>query len=865
MLFVGLAAVTEVGLSGAGRDHATWLMAMIIVAVAFSAVDAFRRRDSTAAERIGSGGLALFAAAIATAAIGRCGDTFELATIDRPDHLVALLVVGFLAAVAWITSARSVRLADRGVCLLVFLSALNRDLFLPEPHLIAMLGAAVLLLALADAEFRSLPRAIGLPLLLFVALVGLSVVLALDASRAQPAAAYVFASFAVCLVIAAGPSDPARLRLPLYALLAGAALVVTLAIVNTARVADVVSVKAAVGTRLGLLYQHPNMLGPYLGAMAVLAAGVALSVRSVVGRALLLALAFGAAGGLILTDSRAALVGLLAGAAVLALTRPMPATRRIGLAAGGVLLVVALAVAVHGSALADATRLARALDFRLDVWSHATAIIGDHPLLGVGPDTFPALELAESDSRFARAVGVRHPHNNILYVAQSSGVPAALAFVALLAGYLMVASRVLRGPASPTRSIVAACVASSAVFIVAGLADDSQTFTTLLSRPEWVFLGVVAAASTGRGTAPPVVRRGLVVVAIALLAFGVLGWASQALAHASAHPRWSKKHGLTLALASWRVQPSPLGLDRAVAALGQLSKIIAVLNESVENAPLDPERWHRLGSAYAATKDYDAAVAALDQAVELSIASPKRNGIRAARIRMLLRAKRDSEARDAAREAIRMDGQVLARLQGIEADFLDDLDFDAASIVEELADELLSAGQRESRYAYWNLFHAARLAHTGELPERLLDAIEQQFGGSNAELAAVAYHRDRVPVRAPVERDPDLLIAYLASRREQYRQDAARAVSLGDPTNQTAVAQYRVALANYTPTNSWRESDDSLALVQDTLQDYRGQASVFVNVLGARLRIIRGESEAADRRAAVERTLRFFGGGSPVF
>ncbi|NOY81569.1 MAG: hypothetical protein GXP31_11280 [Kiritimatiellaeota bacterium] len=97
----------------------------------------------------------------------------------------------------------------------------------------------------------------------------------------------------------------------------------------------------------------------------------------------------------------------------------------------GVGAIAVAAVGLSGDWLREQWRR----DIRPPLWQQTARLILDHPLLGVGPGNFRrAYELYKSPAQRARpdvAPVTEHPHNEVLNLAATLGVPLALTWVAL--------------------------------------------------------------------------------------------------------------------------------------------------------------------------------------------------------------------------------------------------------------------------------------------------------------------------------------------------------------------------------------------------------------------------------------------------
>lgn len=143
---------------------------------------------------------------------------------------------------------------------------------------------------------------------------------------------------------------------------------------------------------------------------------------------------------IVLSGTRAAIVGLLAGALLwLLLERPRAHARGAWLTAAGVVAFALLFVSPAGLKLR--ARLHWSLDdsrggARLRLWQDSTAMIAVRPFAGFGPETFgtefprfESIALASAYPDFYH----ESPHNALLDVAVSQGITAAILLIALCA------------------------------------------------------------------------------------------------------------------------------------------------------------------------------------------------------------------------------------------------------------------------------------------------------------------------------------------------------------------------------------------------------------------------------------------------
>ncbi len=137
----------------------------------------------------------------------------------------------------------------------------------------------------------------------------------------------------------------------------------------------------------------------------------------------------------------ARLAGLLAGLAAAGLywKRDWAARHHRTLLGAAATLLLAGGVAVVGVGLARGGLPSRTLQVRWEYWRASAGILAEHPLLGVGPDNFASHYLrhrlpgAEEE--------VRNPHNVVVHALVEYGLPGGLAYLAILAAVLVLATR----------------------------------------------------------------------------------------------------------------------------------------------------------------------------------------------------------------------------------------------------------------------------------------------------------------------------------------------------------------------------------------------------------------------------------------
>jgi O-antigen ligase len=136
----------------------------------------------------------------------------------------------------------------------------------------------------------------------------------------------------------------------------------------------------------------------------------------------------------------------------------------------------------------------------LDQWAVGAAIVADHPLLGTGQETYVLMFDAYRDDVLApdRAALLSHfrpesPHNVYLATAAGAGVPALLAYLAVIGAAVACAIRAAASAAADTntRIFVAAGLAAIAGHLVTDMFLTAETSGSVVF---WVALGAAAAA-----------------------------------------------------------------------------------------------------------------------------------------------------------------------------------------------------------------------------------------------------------------------------------------------------------------------------------------------------------------------------------
>lgn len=575
-------------------------------------------------------------------------------------------------------------LADQALSLTLFLFPLSGALLLLEGPAALCLAGATLALSLHAAGGR-LPRA---PVLLTFALVTglmlLSAEVGLDRLQSRSATPWILAHSALTLSLACRQRSTADWRVLLSMPVLGLSLIAVCGVLLTGLLAIEVDLGPALRTRLTLFRQHPNFLAPAFAFGAVLASGLCISGRS--GRVLAGFSALLLAGATWHTDSRAGLALLVLGVLgipALALIQRLLGERTARLVPALVVAVPILALLL-GLALPDAftagiDRFEKSMDYRLDAWRNSLALVRQHPWLGIGPHTFLSVERFAPGSRFFNAPESPHPHNVLLYVAQSAGWPALVLFL----GWLGLLLRGLLKPAAEGRSPLLPLTLASALLalLIANLLDVGLAIDTVIPEPVFLATGLVAALAA-RGDRQDLRPAWGFLTALALGAV-VLGQGLRPVAAASAFERAE----LLASQAARRTESRDaimvrareearraIDLDRELVPAyellsrwlesteGGLSAAREVLLSLLERAPQHGRTSSLLGHLYLRARLDEEAVAALRASLADSHGSVHQTRDRAQLVLALARLGRRDEARETLVDALRLDVGVIDAL-----------------------------------------------------------------------------------------------------------------------------------------------------------------------------------------------------------
>jgi hypothetical protein len=298
-----------------------------------------------------------------------------------------------------------------------------------------------------------------------------------------------------------------RVRAFVLAVVAAAAISSLYGLLQQARLDPIWHVldKGRIFSTLG----QANALAAYLVLALPLSVALALMARRPSRRILLSLPAFLIVVVLALTLSRGGYLGAMVAMVALGalFVRPSWLTRRrLGVAAVLVTVVAAVGVSplLAPSLSRVVQRAAETVDLaegsaasHLDLWAVGVRMAADYPLLGTGPEMYPALvaqyrNRALPPNRAAIMARFRpeSPHDVPIAIAAGAGLPALLAYLVIVAGALMSGWRRFRiGSPRAERLLLAGLLAAAVGHL---FTDLFMTAEVAGSWTFWVILGILA-------------------------------------------------------------------------------------------------------------------------------------------------------------------------------------------------------------------------------------------------------------------------------------------------------------------------------------------------------------------------------------
>ena len=295
-----------------------------------------------------------------------------------------------------------------------------------------------------------------------------------------------------------------------------------------------------------------------------------------------------------MSGARSAWSGAVVGALVMA-ARPLhlrtPRVSRTTALVGIAVAAVAFAVLItFGAAFAHRALNPSTVSLRLNIWQYSLSQLGDHPLVGSGPGTFPSL-ITESGFFQGFDNVARGPDSSPVQILAEQGLLGALAVAALVAGFIVAMRHHANRWTRPA-------LASVAVFAVSSVTNDTVHVAQLVGLA--CVLAALAGPSKINGNAPvpaPGRRARATVIRLATCAAAIVVGAAVSLMQVAAV------------------------LHAQAASASAHGDAAAALQRSEAASTLDPRNGYllqQLGLARLADGDETGALAAFERAVTVS-------------------------------------------------------------------------------------------------------------------------------------------------------------------------------------------------------------------------------------------------------
>ncbi len=280
---------------------------------------------------------------------------------------------------------------------------------------------------------------------------------------------------------------------------------------------------------------HADYFATYLLYTVFAGAALALSSPEIFGKTLGLGSSAIASAAIVLSGTRAAILGLLVGGVVLAIwlraTGKTPVSRRSKIVAAGVVTVllagtVAFYFSPYGLLLRSRTRWYQEDPWggaRLRLWRDSLGMARRYWVAGAGIDTFTTEFPPFESVRLAQVMPDSYyesPHNFLLDALTSQGVPGLAALLLLCVFGFYAARRIKRAPVTP------ALAAGSAAGMVSGLFTSFIVPTGMSFYLMLALLAGLAASGKEAGVPPARARAGLTLACASVLAALFLGFVS---------------------------------------------------------------------------------------------------------------------------------------------------------------------------------------------------------------------------------------------------------------------------------------------------------------------------------------------------
>ena len=249
------------------------------------------------------------------------------------------------------------------------------------------------------------------------------------------------------------------------------------------------------GRRLVSTFLDPNFAGAFIVIGFLLAlARLSCGARGVAPRLWLLAVA------LVLTASRSSMLAAVAGAITVAVgvgvSRRMI---RLSLGLGALALAASPALvsfaATYGKLGIDASALQRVV-----AWARALRVIGDHPVIGVGFNTYGFVQRAYGGGEASRAAFAYSLDGGLLFIAVMTGLVGVALYVGMVRRMARAARRVYRAAAAqPAERAMAIGAVAATVALIVHSAFVNSLLHPFLMEPLWLLWAAVGVLARGLG------------------------------------------------------------------------------------------------------------------------------------------------------------------------------------------------------------------------------------------------------------------------------------------------------------------------------------------------------------------------------
>ena len=379
----------------------------------------------------------------------------------------------------------------------------------------------------------------------------------------------------------------------------------------------------------GTMY-NPNVLAGYF-VVVLAAAAVALAVawrytqeQPDRPRLALIAAGFAlpiAGAALLLTGSRAGMLGAMFGAAVFVIAAPTRIRVRWFVAAGLALVLLVVVAPPLRNRIVSAAAQSNSAIFRWYTWVGTANMVEARPLLGFGPGTFQY-----AYARHAVVGFTRMAHQTPLQLAAEAGIPAlllALASVAVIARRLVLGLRT-----GGLRAVE--CAAGLAALAAVGLHSqaDYTWYVPAVGLTLAAIVGLAMAASRDDAPRVAVRWRCWIGAALALVAAGACAWGLQAqLLHAEGKGMLARGRYQTAIVPLRRAAEldpldasiaADLAQATAVASIDGSARAVELRLRAAQLNPLASDNFVGLAEVYARLDEEQSALAAAQRAVEVA-------------------------------------------------------------------------------------------------------------------------------------------------------------------------------------------------------------------------------------------------------